>query len=886
MFDNISYGDLFLRRFKRLFFVVIIAIATISNTYAQSNRSILNTEIQLDCYFSGNSDSLINIISNKIGTTISYSNRVYYPSKISLKYTHGTLEQFLNDIFYRFPIEYIEKDKRVIIAPQKARYYKISGYCRDATSQESLIGANIYDTLLFVGKSTNEYGFFSINMPEGQATIKASFIGYQPQIRTLNIKNDTIINFQLMPSLLIKEINVVFDQSSKDQTSVGTIEIPTEQIRIMPSLLGETDVIKAFQLTPGVQSGEEGYGGISVRGGGADQNIVLLDDVPLYCPNHLMGLYSIFNIESVNNAKLVKSGFPARYGGRLSSVLDIKTKEGDMNKYGGIANIGLFASSIMFEGPIIKDKMSFTISARRTYFDLFSAQLQRNNDHKYSFYFYDVSTKLNYILSQRDRMYLSFFTGYDNLNYGYNFHNIDILYGKYDKKIISVNDSQTLKWGNLITSFRWNHIWGSSLFSNTTIFFSRYRFRNDLTSQSESEYELKHKYFSGVNDWGTRIDFNWYAPLNNSIRFGVNFTYHAFYPSFSLYQATDNETKTSFNSTNSNSFYRLEYHAYAEDEYNIGNFTTNIGIHMSALNRDKQHPYIRIEPRLSAEYKFQNKLKLRLGYTDMTQFLQLMRMTSVASPADIWLPISSELPPPRAQQFSFETNIPLGKTFSFATEIYYKRYINQQTYKTSPLLSNYSPENWNNLFTIGKGDAKGIEFFIQRKSGQLSGWISYALSKSRNKFNAINNGKYFPTDNDRTHSISAFGCYKINETFDISATWTYNTGSPFTISNKRYTIKGDNNINSNLYFPIEGKRNGYRMQDSHMLNIGFNMSRVHEHTSTTFSIGVYNIYAKKNPMFVYWNENNDNNDNKYTYELKQFSLIAWPWPYIRYSIKF
>ncbi|MBP5365937.1 MAG: TonB-dependent receptor [Bacteroidales bacterium] len=882
---------MFVRRLWRLIFLAYSMLAVALGASAQSSGSPLSSRVELDALYRGSSDSLINILSEKTGVVISYSNRVYSPAQIALPYKTGTLHQFLNDIFYRFPTKYVEKSGRIIIAPDKTRYFRVSGYCRDSLSNESLIGANVYDTLLLVGQATNDYGFYSINIPEGHSTIRSSYVGYKTKTCTFEISNDTIINFLLAPSLTMKEIEVSVSPSDMGSAKMGTIEMPLEQVRAMPSLLGEADVIKAFQMTPGVQSGEEGYGGLSVRGGGADQNIVLLDDVPLYGPNHLMGLYTIFNIETVNKATLVKSGFPARYGGRLSSVLDVKTKEGNMKEYKGLINAGVFASNVMFEGPVIKDKISFIVTGRRTYFDLFSAQLQRNKEHKYSFYFYDISAKLNWILSRRDRIYLSYFTGFDDLRCGYNYRNIEITYNKQYSKTISLNDDQELRWGNTITSLRWNHIWGNSLFSNTTLALSRYKFNNDLTSQSEAIYTYKNEYYSGLKDICARIDFNWTpAFMQSVVRMGANFTYHEFMPSFSTHNtgAEDSETGNGIDDDelvfkNGSSIYRFEYHGYLEDKFEIGALSANVGVHLSALNRSHDNPYIRIEPRASVQYEFRNGITTKLGFSDMTQFLQLMRLTSVASPADIWLPISSEAPP-RAMQYSFETNFPISKNFYITTELYHKQYINQQTYKSSPLNSVLTPQEWNSLFVIGKGYANGLELFVHRKEGRFSGWAGYAISKSMNKFDELNGGKYFRTDNDRTHTLSVFSCYKINNNFELSAVWTYSTGSPLTIPSQCYSVKGDSNLPNNVVFSIEGQRNAYRMPNSHMLNIGANIYRDNGRTTSALSFGIYNVYAQKNPIFVYWSRGDESKNEPY--KLKQFNLIAWPWPYVRYSISF
>lgn len=876
----------------RLLWVLLMTLAAVT-LHAQTN--ILDEEIHLKNGYSGASDTLINIVSRQTGITISYSNKVYANQKLTISENKLTLLDVLDKIFSRFPVEYVIRGNKVIIAPEKARYYTVKGYCKDALSSEVLIGANVYDTLLYIGQATNGYGFFCITLPEGRLGIRASYVGYKPTTIYMDLKQDTMMTIKLEPTLLIEDIDVMASESDMNRAKTGIVELTMEQVKSMPSLLGESDVIKALEWTPGVNGGEEGFGGMSVRGGSSDQNVVMLDDVPLYSPNHLAGLYSVFNSESVNSATLIKGGFPARYGGRLSSVLDVKMKEGNMQKFSGYVNIGLLASNATLEGPIIKDKMSFIVSARRTYFDLFSSQIQRNKSQKYAFNFYDIHAKLNYIISEKDRLYVGVFTGYDNLSYGYNYRDIYIEYHDKDTRKISINDSQKVRWGNVVASARWNHVFGSSLFSNTSVSYSRYRFRNTLTNYTDNDkVKFLNGYYSGINDVGARIDFNWYTPfVPGVIRYGANMTYHGFYPGVSVYTTTvDRSDSTSIGTdkTKDKSIYRIESHIYFEDELTLGDLSINAGIHSSILKRPMRRPYIRIEPRIMVGYELGKRVQLKAGYSDMTQFMQLMRMVSVASPADIWLPASTKLPTPHSWQVSTEASVHIGQQLYFSTEAYYKRYKNQQTYKSSLMMESFMEDNWDDIYSRGDGYAKGLEFFLHRKSGRLSGWIGYTLSKARSKFDDINEGLTMNADNDRTHSTSINLSFKINNRVDINTTWQYTTGSPTTIPDSRFTVVDEKEAYS---YPIEGVRNAYRLPNSHTLNIGANIKRPIGRTERVLSFGIYNVYAHKNPMFVYWKQTNTyaSQDNSIgtannTYKLKQFSLIAWPWPYLKYSIKF
>lgn len=859
-----------------------IAIAQHSETGEPLERGI-----SLRHAFNGSSDSLIAIVGRQAHLTISYSNKVYAPQSLTLSFRQGIVRDFLDAIFTRFPVEYIVRGDRIIVAPRKVRNYTVSGVCRDAYSGEVLIGANVYDTLLYIGSATNDYGFFSTTLPQGRIGMRASFVGYRTLTFTLNLQRDTLITLRLEPVIMMEDIYVTVDESELNRTKTGTVDMPMEQVKAMPTLLGEADIIKALQKTPGVHSGEEGFGGMSVRGGTADQNIILLDDVPLYNPNHMMGLFTLFNSDGVNSATLIKSGFPARYGGRMSSVLDVKMKEGNNEHYSGYINIGLLASNATLEGPIIKDKMSFTLSARRTYFDLFAFQFQTNRDDKYSYYFYDISAKLNYKPTERDRLYLSFFTGYDHMYYGYNYRDVTISYSGQDvDRSISLNDAQKINWGNLIAALRWNHVFGKSMFSNYTASFSRYRFRNDITtypSQNDS-IQYEHEYFSGVNDFGLRADFIWYTPyIPGAIRFGANITYHYFNPGLSVYWNDNYEQSDSLAQSNDQSFDRFELHAYVEDEVMIGPLSTNIGLHVSGLNKHGRGMYLHYEPRVLVGMKVGRRVNLKAGYSMMSQFLQLMRLISVASPADLWLPVSSNLSPPWAWQVNAEASVSLWKHFTFSCEGYYKHYVHQQTYRQSPTIDQLLSGSWEELYCSGSGRVKGVELFLHKKSGRLSGWVGYSLSKSVSQFADINDGQSFAGDNDRRHSVSIFTDYKFNDNIDLAASWSFDSGAPMTLSDGQFLMT-DGQGNQNL-FAIPGKRNAYQMPNSHSLVIGCNIRRHKAKTSRMLSFGVYNVYARKNPMFVYWNTETDA-DGSTQYKLKQFSLLSWPCPYVKYSIRF
>ncbi|MCQ2203245.1 MAG: TonB-dependent receptor plug domain-containing protein [Bacteroidales bacterium] len=887
--DLVTYNSMQKRCISvHLFCLLFLLLSMPLCALAQSD--ILSRQISLPSGYSGSTDSLLSIIDSQHDITISYSNKVYANQRVSIVPSTITLGDLLDRIFSRFPVEYLVREGRlskVIVAQKKVRRFTLSGYCRDARTGELLIGANVYDTLLYAGQATNDYGFFSLTLPEGQVGAKASFVGYRTKRFSVNLRSDTLVYISLEPSLYLGNVDVVATERTIADYGTGTVEVPMEQVKSMPSLMGEADVIKALQSTPGVQSGDEGFGGMSVRGGNADQNIIMLDDVPLYGPNHLAGLYSIFNSESVNSATLIKGGFPARYGGRLSSVLDVKMKNGNMKQYNGYANIGLLASDATFEGPIVKDKMSFIVSARRTYADIFSTFLQRHRDQRYSFFFYDIHAKVNYVISPRDRVYASFFTGYDNFDFGYNYR--EVYSSKNRRHVTEINDKRTVRWGNIVASARWNHLFGSSLFSNMTLAYSRYRFSNTLDNYaSEGRLKFTQGYYSGINDYSAQAEFNWYTPFrgtndrpgSNVVRFGSGVTYHCFYPGMFIYSASNDSIYSGMTKINANSrrrIYRFENHSYVESDFTLGRLNVNAGLHLSSLMCEGQSTSVRVEPRLLVGYQINDRMRVNMGFSDMTQFMQLLRMVSVASPADMWMPVSTQMKTPHAWQLSTEFEVMFDKHFRFTGEVYHKQYISLQACKSASLLVESILKNdWTDLYTSGKGYSNGLEVFLHRSSGRMSGWVGYSISSARNRFSEINDGKYFPADYDRTHSVSVFGCYHFNDRADISATWQYNTGAPTTISDSHYTIKG---TDWSYSVPVEGERNAYRMPSSHMLNIGVNFKRSFTYFQRVLSFGVYNVYGRKNPTFTYWKQQED-------YKLKQFSLVAVPWPYVKYSIKF
>lgn len=893
-----EYSDLLKRCLWRLFLFMCLLSATVdANAMVEERDTIQSSSwVALPYRNYPTTDSLIHTIEKECGITISYSTRVlpYAGKSVELKRSKWQLMELLNKIFGRYKVQYHIESQRVIVTPPDGnRRFTISGFLREEESMEALIGANVYDMLLLRGAVSNGFGYYSLTLPEGNVPLKVSFVGYTSKEMNIDLRSDTILNIGLsrQDNLLDIEVDVVNFEPPAD-AGAGVVSIPIQQVKAMPSLMGESDIIRAMQHTPGIQCGEEGFGGMSVRGGNSDQNIVMLDNVPLYNPMHLMGLYTAFNAEGINSATLIKGGFPARYGGRMSSVLDIKMREGDMHKFRGYMNIGLLSSNVMFEGPIIEEKMSFIVSARRTYADIYSGYIQNRNDTRYSFYFYDLSSKLNYIISNRDRLYVSYFMGSDNLDNDYNFRDKRIFYNDKDFRDITVNDEQQSRWGSIISSLRWNHSYNGKLFSNTTASFSRYRFRNKdekISTVKGDGNASTSTYFSGLNDYSLKEDFTYY-PSNgdvSTIRAGAEATWHAFYPGYTMVKRDISDGDT-IKAEKKHPLSRVEGHGYVETQMQLRKVSANAGLHFSFFDRKGQSPYLQIEPRLLITFKPKDIHTIKLGGSCMSQFLQQMHVATVETPADMWLPVSNKLPPPRVWQISLEAETKLSDDVKLTIEGYRKNYVRLQTYKTTSGVDLLADGDWDNLLTSGDGWANGVEAMLHKTGGKLSGWVGYSFSKSMNRFAEINNNRYYPTDYDKRHCTTIYGVYSLRENIDLSALWTFSTGAPLTIPDGQYVIMTDNNTgaSSATLASLPGERNKYRMANSHSLTLGCNIRFDRPKGEHALSFGLYNAYGQKNPMFVYWKPKEDYTGEVVSYALKQFSLIPFPMPYIKYSYKF
>lgn len=717
----------------------------------------------------------------------------------------------------------------------------ISGYVRDTVSGEDLIGANIQlEPGDNIGVITNSYGFYSLTIPNTNYRIRISYTGYETKTLQLDLSKDTTIIVNLNPGYTMEEIVVKSEQDDKNvsSTEMGTITLPAEEIKKLPALLGEVDVLRSLQLLPGVMSATEGSTGFFVRGGAADQNLVLLDDAVVYNPGHLLGFFSVFNADAIKNTKLIKGSLPAKYGGRLSSVVDIQMKEGNNKKWAAQGGVGLISSRLTLEGPILKDKASFIVSGRRTYLlDLAQPFLSGGNFEGTNYYFYDLNAKMNYRISDRDRLYFSGYFGRDVFRF----------------RSASQGFEFDLPYGNSTATLRWNHLFSDRLFMNVTSIYNDYQFNFEGGQET-----FRASLFSGITDYSLKADFDYYPSQNHFIRFGASFINHELQPQ--LVTATTGEVDFSNDLLTK---YGNEYSFYFQDEYKVNNnwtlqlglrtsFFTQMGPYRSSLsenvyeNGEPVITYWTPEPRFSFRYKLNATSSIKGGVAYTAQYLHLVSNSTSTLPIDVWVPSTELVKPQRGLQYSlgYFQNF-LSNDFEFSVEAYYRDLYNQIDYRDDYV---NNPSNDVELdFVFGEGRAYGLELLLKKTKGDFTGWLSYTLSKTERSFPDIEDGRWYPAFFDRTHDLSLVGMYSINKKWDFNATFVYGTGNAFTPVAGAY--RAENRVN--VFY---GPRNSDRLIPYHRFDISFTYTPkpdAKKRFSSSWSFSIYNGYNRMNPTFIY-----------------------------------
>ncbi len=748
----------------------------------------------------------------------------------------------------------------------------ISGYVKDVDSKEVLIGANIFVKGSKIGVSTNEYGFFSLNLPHKDTNVLyISFIGYETQKQTILSKSisDRPYVFELKEGLELQAVLVSDSEPNhfvrQEETSVTKLDV--KQIKKLPNLFGEVDIVKALQLMPGVQSGGEGKSSLYVRGGSPDQNLYLLDDVPLYYVGHFSGFLSVFNADAINSVKMIKGGFPARFGSRLSSVLDVKMKEGNMNQAKYQGSIGLLSSKMFVSAPLIKNKSSFMVSVRGNIIPLF-----RMLGAPLNYHFYDANAKANYIFSDKDRVFFSFYMGDDFLWVRH----------KHDE----TKFKSLIKWGNTLGALRWNHIYNSRLFSNLTVSNTYYRYKTNMKYHLYEEgnnKKIRNQLTSGINDLSAKLDYAYYYNKNIDFKFGLNSTYHIFTPNNEVFEASGDKI-SSIDSLYSSKTEAWENSVYLENHFKYRLFSANLGARLSSYHIGKQN-YISLEPRILLNYILREDMALKYSFSKMNQYVHLLSYSGTGVPNDYWMPTTENIKPESSIQHTLSFNKTFfDHRFELSLEAYHKAMNHLITFAPGQsLLGNLS--NWENLVeTGGAGENYGIELFLQKKKGKTTGWIGATIAKAYRQFDNINDGERYVFKYDRLFDVSIVATHQLKKHIDISATWTYGSGYPITLAHSKYR----DNERDVLIFD---KKNAYRMRDYHRLDVAVNFRKKTKKGERTWTISIFNLYNRRNPYYYYYAREDlpvfrgTGTPPQPNFKLYQRSLFSFL-PSVAYSFKF
>ena len=764
--------------------------------------------------------------------------------------------------------------------------FTLSGLIRDAETGESLPGATVFPkTNPKAGTMSNDKGMYQLTFPAGKHTVVVQYLGYTRQERTIEISSNQTLNFRLTPETAsISEVEVTAKRTNENvrSTQMGEIILPIEQIKMLPVLFGETDIIKSLQLLPGVKSGGEGNTGFYVRGGGSDQNLVLLDDAIIYNPGHLMNFFSVFNSDAVQNISLIKGNMPAQYGGRLSSVLAVEAKNGNPDSLRGTGGIGLIASRFSLEGPIAKEKASFLISGRRTYIDQVASPFLKNTEQGgVPYYFYDLNGNVNINLSKKDRLFLN---GY----YGRDVGEFSLSAGTFKAQF---------DWGNTAASARWNHIFSDKLFLNVAGLYSGYKFNFD------SEFDaFTSQLLTGVQDYSAKTDLNFEPNPRHRFQLGGLYTYHILTPRTGQAKTSDGLDISTSRVKDKFSHEAAAYLNYnwsvTEDlevaaglrgsffrqtgPFTLYQFNSKGGVSDSTVYKtcQKVKDFATAEPRLSLRYAINAESSVKAGFARNAQYLHLVSNSFTSLPLDIWVPSSVLLPPQKATQYSvgYFRNFRENK-YEASAEVYYKDLENQLEYREgyAPGPSNKDLEY---EFVTGDGEAYGLELFLRKNFGELQGWLGYTLSYANRQFPNLNEGLAFPARFDRRHDFSAVASYKVNENWTVGGTWVYASGQPLTVPVRRYVIEG---VVTYQY----GKRNDFRMEAIHRLDLSATYrKKTNRKLQSSWTFALYNVYARQNPFFYYIDTEGNPYDNTVKLQAKKVSIFPFPIPSATWNFTF
>ncbi len=739
----------------------------------------------------------------------------------------------------------------VIINIAYSQTITISGYVSDAATGERLVGASVYNKKNFKGSITNAYGFYSIKInPADSAVLIVSYLGYSPESLRIDFSGERSLNFRLRPGVELEGVEISANQAIpiEQRNEMSVNEITPMQIKTLPALGGEPDLMKAFQLMPGVSGGGEGSSAIYVRGGSPDQNLIILDDVPLYYIDHLGGFVSTFNSDAINSVRLTKGGFPARFGGRLSSVMDIRMKEGNANEFKGNATVGMIVSKVFVEGSIKPDTTSYMISARRFMYDLITRPLSRIlfDGISIGYYFYDVNTKVNHRLSSKDHLYFSFYAGNDKFGWS-------LKDKSPDNKSIS---KDALLWGNMLSALRWNRQFSNRLFGNVVLYHTRYRYQVNRLHQREQEsyYSL---FSSGIQDLSLKCDIDFYVRPGYKMNFGTQVVHHIFSPGLTSYQITGAALAEDTVLGAKNAF-AWENSAYIENDIEINDMLSiNVGFRATSYVVNGKS-YFSVDPRLFGRLKLGTQSSLKASWSSMQQYVHLLTSTGAGLPTDLWVPATEQIRPARSHQLAlgYSQTLP-NQSYELNIEAYYKAMSDLIAYQSGATYLGSSLDWQDKVESNGRGCSYGLEVLLRKTLGKTTGWISYTLSKTTRQFENQNDGKPYPFKYDRRHDIGIVILHKLRENVDFSASWMFNTGNAFTMAAGKYDILSDpepiGNWNDGMdEVHIYPGVNTFRLRSFHRLDIGFNFHKQKKKGKRTWNISIYNVYNRQNPFFYYF----------------------------------
>lgn len=765
-------------------------------------------------------------------------------------------------------------DRFVLVPRPDDASHTLSGFVVDAASGEALVGANLYVPALRRGTTTNQEGFYSLSLPAESVRLVVSYLGYERKVIPLKLQSDRRRTIELSPSAVqAGSLEVTAEQAPLQQTTrTSTVEITAKRAKQTPTLLGQTDVLKTLQLLPGVQSGNEGTSGLYVRGGTPDQNQILLDGAPLYNVSHLFGFLSVFNPDIIQNVRLTKGGFPARYGGHLSSVVEVSTEDGNRKGYDVEGSLGLVASRLTVQGPIGGDDTSFLLAGRRTYAD-WLARAFSEDDLDGGYYFYDVNAKLNHRFSSSDRLAFSLYTGDD----------------RYYNREDDGSSLTEMAWGNLTSTLQWNHVFDSQLFGSATLRYSRYQFEVDAESDVEDgRYRLRYR--SGIRDVGLKANLDYDPSPRHSIRTGIDLTHHRFRPGATQYRdERGSEVALDTTIAPSDPVRALDASVYMEDDVTWSDrFKTNLGLRATGFFVEGTS-YLSLQPRLSTRYLLPGDWALKGSYAWMYQPIHLLTNSSVGLPTDLWVSSTAEVPPEQAHQ----ATLGLARSFrereyEVRLEGYGKLMQGLIEYEQGAAFSLATDTNWEEQVQTGRGWSYGAEVLLRRTRGQTTGWLSYTLSWTRRQFDALNGGKPFPFRYDRRHDFTATATHQLTGVTSVSATWTYRSGTAVTLPKARYQVPepGPRGSFSGIAFngprtvKAYGERNGYRMRPYHRLDLGVSFEWGDRSGLHALKVGTYNTYNRKNPYFLQTEQASNG-----ALQAKATSLLPTV-PYLNYRFRF